>query len=247
MELGRVFAAGIFIRRIEPKQRRSGIRVFSRFLSIFISTFVISALAAPATVHAQDSKTRSGLFSGSAREKAEQRRGKPSRNARTYTGETQGGEFSELDTVDEILEDRRGENFFNQYRGPFYMSYVYDVVPVRELEDWETKAMAEKVFVYQAASELSRVIVKSALEPAYRRAVEAVRWFRDYTSLKVGRQEDGALGVAESDEDKSPLLEFKLHVSANYGVEPRIKIGENCTLRYDVIHSDTLLEFRREF
>ena len=127
------------------------------------------------------------------------------------------------------------------------MSYVYDTIPSSEVDNWDSESAAERAAIYQAATTFSKVITKSALEPVYRQTMEAFAWFKQYTSVKVRQEEDGNYGVAKKGEREKPVMEFKLHVSMNNGVEPRINIGENCTLRYDVIRQDALVEFRHDF
>ncbi|MFN8388704.1 MAG: hypothetical protein U0136_00265 [Bdellovibrionota bacterium] len=155
---------------------------------------------------------------------------------------------AELDTVTEILEDHRsGADFFADYRTPFYLSYVSEVVPIGDFEDWDSRSTAQKVFIYQAATTLSKAIVNSALEPLYRDVLDGLRWFGDYTSLRFRQKDDGSLRVGNTKSGEKPLFELKLNVSANNGVEPRLKIGRDFCLRYDVIHDETVMEFRRNF
>jgi hypothetical protein len=189
------------------------------------------------------------LFNGSAYSKAEEHRGSVRTRVPAANADSGGiVDAAELDTVTEILNDHRsGADFFSDYRTPFYLSYVSEVVPLGDLDDWEEREAAQKLFIYQAASSASKLLMNSGLQPLYRQALDAVRWFRDYTSLKVQREDNGVLRVANGSNHEKPLLELKLHVSANNGVEPRLEIGDNFTLRYDIIHDETLVEFRRDF
>lgn len=215
-------------------------------LLLLLSTL---ALIPMNSARADGPSNRRSLFSGSAAEKADQkhRRGVAADREENFARGYSFQDAAELDTVDEILDSRRGGDFFNQYRGPFYLSYVYDAVPLGQYDEADSEKVAERAAVYQAATTFSNVIVKSALEPVYRRALDAFSWFKHYTSVKVRREGDGNLGVTEHGEREKPLMEFKLHVSMNNGIEPRINVGENCTLRYDVIRQDALVEFRHDF
>ena len=194
---------------------------------------------------------RARLFNGSALAKAEQHRhrGFTNRTVPNFAGEGGGIEqAAELDTVSDILEEHRGgADFFADYRAPFYLTYVYNVVPLGDLEDWDSRNIAEKVLIFQAAHSLSKVLMESALQPLYCQALDAVKWFGDYTSVKVRQEGRGRFQVESGAETGKPLFELKLHVSANNGVEPRLQIGEHFLLRYDLIHDETLVEFRRAF
>ena len=223
-------------------RRRGGRSAFKIFVLLAVTVFVAKVPHARA-----DNRRTARLFSGSAREMAEQRhRGAVDSQRERLFSTRSVGQAAELDTVKDILGERHGNDFFVQYRGPFYMAYVYDIVPLPYADDEDSEAMAQRALLYQAATSFSKVIIGSALEPLYRRAVEGVKWFRSYTSLKVRQEGDGGLAVSDRSKEK-PLFELKLHVSANNGVEPRVQFGDNCTLRYDVINQDTVLEYKKDF
>jgi len=237
---------------LRSKNAKGGRSSFITASSLFASTIFVlcnSIALAPLTARADGPSTERSLFNGSAAEKAEQRhrRGIAQDRAESFSRDYTFQDAAELDTVDEILDAHRGANFVSEFRGPFYMSYVYDAVPLGDSDSYDSESVAQRAAVYQAATTFSQVVVKSALEPAYRRVMEAFSWFKRYTSVKVGREGNGNLGVTAHTEHDKPLLEFKLHMSMNNGIEPRLNIGENCTLRYDVIRQDTLIEFRQDF
>ena len=211
-------------------------------------TSLTSVSAFPRSAQADDSSNRLRLFSGSALEKAEQRhRGTDGKKSATFGSSTSINDAAELDTVDDILEDRKGEDFFARYRAPFYMTYVYDTLPIGDPDEAESRGLAERALVFQAATTFSRAVVKSTLEPLYRDAIEHLKTFRDYTSLKVRQDEDGGLGVDHDGESEKPVLEFKLSVGMNYGVEPRIELGDHCSFRYDMFRQTTFFEIRQDF
>jgi len=242
MKFGRIFAARASY--FGPKARVHRARLV---LPLFLFAAQTS-LVSPRTAQADDRKSIK-LFSGSALEKAEQRhrRGVEGKKEAVFSSSRSVNDAAELDTVDDILEDRKGEDFFARYRAPFYLSYVYEALPLGDIDDTESRTLAERALVFQAATTFSRVVVKSALEPLYRDAVERLKVFREYTSVKVRQDEDGGLGVDHNGETEKPILEFKLSVGMNYGVEPRVDVGDHCSFRYDLFRQMTFLEFRQDF
>ena len=221
--------------------------VFSSVVFSSVGFFVFSLIALPDAAECQELTKKSGalkLFSGSAVEKANQT---PAGSAHPQFRKSAGRTYSrlddsatQLDTVPDVLAT-------SNYRGAFYLAYVQNVIGVDFFDERESAALAERALLIQAAESVGKVVVGTTLEPLYREAVESVRWFRHYTSVSVVQGSSGAVGVKSGENDSSPLVEFKLHVSANHGVEPRIKFGRDVVLRHDILRDETLLEFSRSF
>lgn len=218
-------------------------KIFNGFL--FAICFLLAA--APDEGECQELTKKSSalkLFSGSAVEKANQT---PAGSAHPQFRKSAGRTFgrlddsaTQLDTVPDVLAS-------SNYRGAFYLAYVQNVIGVDFFDERESEALAERALMIQAAESVGKVVIGTTLEPLYREAVESVRWFRHYTAVSVVQGSSGGVGVQSGENDAAPLIEFKLHVSANHGVEPRIKFGRDVVLRHDILRDETLLEFSRSF
>ena len=214
-------------------------------LPILLLALPECALCQSATKGASVSFSTQKLFSGSAVEKANQTpkgsagQSQFRKNAPRPSGRI-GDEATQLDTVPDVLAN-------SNYRGAFYLAYVQNVIGVDFFDERESEALAERALMLQAAETVSKVVIGTTLEPIYREAVERLRWFRHYTSVSVVQGSSGKVGVRSGENDSAPLMEFKLHVSANHGIEPRIKLGRDVVLRYDILRDETLVEFSRSF
>lgn len=214
--------------------------------------FLVLLLAG--TAQADGPRHHAALFSRAAMNRANRVYSSDGRRVLSRSFENGGADFFETDVtstadaVHEIFQDRQsGAEFFSQYRSPMYLNYLSDVVHVPELEEWREKAAAERIFVYQSVTSISQVLMKSALEPFFRDTLKKIQTFKRFTSVKFQRGDSGGLGVSQKIGKEKPLFELKLHVSANNGIEPRLEVGDHFLLRYDVVHDDTIAEFRTSF
>ncbi len=206
---------------------------------------VIVFFAPPSEAQELSKKNKSlQLFSGSAVEKAnETSNGSAHQQFRKNAPRSFGRldeSATQLDTVPDVLAT-------SNYRGAFYLAYVQNAIGVDFFDERESEALAERALFIQAAESVSKVVIGTTLEPLYREAVESIRWFRHYTSVSVVQGSTGKVGVKSGENDAAPLVEFKLHVSANNGIEPRIKFGKDVVLRHDILRDETLVEFSRSF
>ncbi len=168
-----------------------------------------------------------------------------------------------LDTVDDIIfESKYDPELFSGYRGLGYLGYVGNVVEVEQLDELEQSSLTQKLILFQTARTVSKAIVGTPLERHYKRLVRIARKARDYTTFRLVNSSKGDLDVtrgtsseehssssekSSSVETKDELIEFKLHASANNGIEPRLKFSDNLMLRLDPLHGDALMEYKRPF
>lgn len=153
-----------------------------------------------------------------------------------------------LDSVDGLLS-RQGRDSaeYVSYRGVAYLSYSQDVVDLTEFRETEQTAAAEKTFVFETLKLTDRYIFRPAFRGLYEQAVVHLRKLRDYTTFGLVNDSGGKFGVQRGTSEDERLLEFKIHASARYGIEPRLIFRDDLMLRYQVLDSELWLEFRRDF
>lgn len=236
----------------DPVRARVAYLQVKRFRSRSVALSLIAAIVAvlPAFAHAQQqSAARSSLFNGSALAKANARKASTARGTGGSSfSSSSGGDLTQLDSVADILADDRGpSNVLGQYRGLFYLAYVRDLVGLPPVESEDSSKMAERAAMYQVAETVAKNVVGTTLEPIYREVVRNMRWFNEYTSVRVVESGSGRMGISNPKSKAVPLMELKLHVSANNLIEPRIKVGKNVVLRYDLFREAGMIELNRDF
>lgn len=206
---------------------------------------------------AEEPSSRGLLFSRRAAETAEalgrsfskesprHLRGTPER-----VRESSGSVASDLkiDRVDDIiLSDKGQRSLLADYRSISYLRYIQDFVELRALDEWEQGTVAQRVLIYQSLRTISDYLIASPLEQVYRHVLRHLQVIKRYTTVQVSRECDGGVDVHHGQKNASRLLEFKIHASARYGVQPRLSIFDDLTFRYDVLEDDLMLEFRYDF
>ncbi len=214
----------------------------------FLFLLLLVGFSSPAIAEPKEAT----LFSGGAMRKAEEQyrgraRGKYSAGESYYTEDSAAlGDLIGLETAQDLIDDPIGGDMFSRYRPPLSLLYFSNVTNIDDYFEWENRSAAERMFAYQSFSALSKVVSESALKPLYERALHGFKWFRNYTSVKFNRSESGNLDLAEPTYEE-PIMELKLHISANNGVEPRLEIGDNLMVRHNIFDQETLFEFRTNF
>ena len=218
----------------------------------FVLVVLIHSLLNASLCCAEGPKDRNRLFNGFALAKAEQRRDGGGLASRVLSGFPAAGANqeweNELESVSDVIDEHRTQsNFMSEYRAPMYLTYLYGDSRWDIYDESENRALAERALLYQTATSLKQFVLGTGLEPFYRSAVNAFRWVKDYTSLKVQHSGAGALRLREKSDSEKPLFELKLRVSANDGVQPCVDVGDNFSLRHDVLRDETIVEFRKNF
>lgn len=218
-------------------------------LAIFSCGLVLLAGSFATCAEAQSGPlrgARASLFSRSALAKAYATG--TTRSVPSSQSNQQTAAAAQVDSVAEILSSDSGSaRILGDYRGLFYLAYVRDLVGLPELDTTDTNKLAERAAAYQGAEIFAKEIVGTALEPIYKDFLKNLRWIRQYTSVRVVESGRGDMNLSSKVTKEPPLMEFKLHVSANNLIEPRMKFGKDVTLRYDVIHEVGVLEYRYDF
>ena len=217
-------------------------------LTTFTDLRFCSAQSAPREFH---------LFTGAAEAKANER---SSRHAKNYgllsavapAGHSSGPSLADevkLDTVEGVLSSQKEAAMMSELRGLSYLRYVENIVDVTDWVDpQDQSSFARTLLVYQTAKTLVHTIIESPLEPTYRKVVKQVRALDHYTTVQVVEGSRGKLGVKQGETvSGNRLVSFKLHLSVQNGVEPRLLFGDHLVLRYDPFHQDTVFQFETHF
>lgn len=207
------------------------------------------------SVSAQQLSSKSSLINQQAASRVEQlfsgrrRSEQTQRVVSRYSGRSEDLVHKlNLDSVDSILmKNRRETDLFSTYRGMAYLSYVRDVVNVEELLEFDSSAAAQKVLLYEGLRLSNEHIFKPLIGHWYDEIVAKLRLVRDYTTVGVVQDDSGDIGVKRGLSEDEPLVEFRMHASARYGLEPRLRFDENLMLRYRPLEQETMLEFTVDF
>ncbi len=152
-----------------------------------------------------------------------------------------------VETVDGLLQRNMQDNYeYTSYRDLALQSYTDDRVNVNAYE-YEQGQAAEKVFLFETLRVSNQFVFKPALGQMYDSIVEELKTLRNYTTFGVIKQENGGLRVQQGISEDQRVVEFKIHASARYGLEPRLKFSDRLMLRYQVLDSTALLEYRYDF
>ena len=163
------------------------------------------------------------------------------------------GDELQLDTVDNILlSSSRRSTFPAFYRGAVYKKLLNETTGIIDTDDDDdSRAIAEKLFMYQSTFTLTEFIVNSPLAPLYRRVISNLKELRDTTTVKVSRDQRGSLalnqGMSTSAKKGERLIELKVHGNVQTGLEPRLIVNKNVMVRHNLWEGETLLEYRIDF
>ena len=154
----------------------------------------------------------------------------------------------QLDSVEGLLvKNRSTSQSFSSFRRVAYLSYVQDVIDVEELFEIDNSTAAQKLLLFEGLRFSNEHIFKPLAGHLYDEVVQRLRTLRDYTTVGVVKNDSGSLGVQRGLSREERLLEFKVHASARYGLEPRLRFDENLVLRHRPLAQETLLEFSFDF
>ncbi len=154
----------------------------------------------------------------------------------------------QLDSVDSLIQRNRSHSeMFSSFKDIAYLSYARDVIDLEELLEIENSTGAQKVLLFESLRMSNEYIFKPLIGPRYDAIVRKLRALRDYTTVGVVKENSGSLGVQRGLGDDERLVEFKIHTSARYGLEPRVRFDDNLVFRYRPIQQEALLEFRIDF
>lgn len=155
-----------------------------------------------------------------------------------------------LETVDDVLESRsRRERFESLVRSSMYFKYLGDAVDLREEHSYvfDEEDMAEKLVVYETVRMLGQHLKDSPLFDMYKDVLESLKVIKDKTTVTLGKDGAGKYDFSSGADKDDVFLKFKLHFSAQRGLEPRMHFSKNVVLRYDMFNQETLLEYRLGF
>lgn len=154
-----------------------------------------------------------------------------------------------FDTVDDMVLMKEKQNVYaSQYRSYVYARMFDSTGNEDDLDDLDLqKSIAQRVAVYQTAISLSDFLMHSPLAAAYRSLTEQFVAFQEYITMRVGRKQDGSIGFAGKEGERSKILELKVSASATRGIEPRLRLIDDFMLRYDTIAGGPVLEYNITF
>ena len=113
-------------------------------------------------------------------------------------------------------------------------------------EDRELSTFAQKVFLFQGATELSRAVADSSFGEELRSIGRSFTRFKNAATLRVSRDESGKITSGRGARKES-LLELSFSTTPQRLIEPRLRMGENLLLRWDALGGETLLEWNWGF
>lgn len=155
-----------------------------------------------------------------------------------------------LETIDNVLESRaRRQKFDSLVRRSLYFKYLSDAVDLREEYNYvlDEENMAEKLVFYETARMLGEQMKDSSLFDMYKNLLENLKSLNDKATLTLEKDGAGKYDLNSGVDKENAFLKFKMHFSAQRGVEPRMHFSENLALRYDVFNQETFLEYRCGF
>ena len=156
-----------------------------------------------------------------------------------------------LDSADEIImdSDERSNNFFENYKGLVYLKYFHEDI-YEDFDDsydyLESTGFAKNMLLYHGATKVSDYLEKSPLAESYKRFLKKIKSYKEMTTVNVSQSRTGSLDLSQGEKDE-PILKFKLGVSTKRGVEPRLKVLDTITLRYDMFKDRALCEYHLDF
>ena len=151
----------------------------------------------------------------------------------------------QLDTAETaILNGKKDGKFLGFYRSLIYSKYFQDSVRADSWADLESQGLAEEILTYQTSKTLRWLVENSSIADLYERLAAT---YNKYTTASFERKVDGSVGLGDSSSKKSKLFQLKLHASSSNGIEPRLIIDDQVTLRYDLLHQQALLEYQINF
>jgi len=209
------------------------------------------------SVSAQNNNAALKLFTGRAVIKAHQRAAQ-SRTQTFFEGGASGAEFVDnalsgsfkaggMENI--FLSSRKETSLLFDYRVFMQLDSGRSTMNRDDLYDQsELSSFAQSLFTYQSAKTAADAVLRSDLEPVYRKMVKRVRWVADFATLQLVQGSSGDLGVSHGAVPRGEkLIEFRLQLTTRSGLEPRIRVGRNLVMRYDALHGDALLEYQRDF
>jgi len=158
-----------------------------------------------------------------------------------------------LNSVDDFIHsDEKYDQMLVEYQGLANRYHFGGDDLDSLLSHGEQQRVAKHLFVFQAAKLAAKKLKHSPLYRSFRESFKRLRYVRDLSSFRVGADQVGKLSFQGGPQDEAedgvePLAEFKIHLTTNSGVEPRITFSNGLRLRYRAIQKDTILEYEVDF
>ncbi|MCO6430437.1 MAG: hypothetical protein J5J00_06200 [Deltaproteobacteria bacterium] len=115
----------------------------------------------------------------------------------------------------------------------------------RDADPDQDERAAHRAFTVQAGRGASILVKGSELYPAFLSVKRGLDDIRD--SVRFSVQADEASLVVSKERRGHKILEFNLEFNVSQGLDPRIRIGELVTFRYDLIDRMSILEYELDF
>jgi len=158
--------------------------------------------------------------------------------------------FYQLDTVDTILYSSPNADRAAGFRLFSYFRSIGDFADSSYFQDIDQSSAAEKLFFYQAGNAFMNWIKQSQLKDLFEVVEESLENMKEKTTIHMTEDSEGFYRITdgtEVSERESPVLKLKLHFSARNGLEPRVNLGENCLLRFNLFEQSTRVEYSLNF
>ncbi len=156
----------------------------------------------------------------------------------------------ELDSADDLIQSSENQlDLFNSYKGIYYLQYIHGSIDLDNFDDGTTRSVAQKLLLIKCSKTITDFLRTSPLNDLFQDVLKRFKTYQRYTTVQVAQKSDGALSVSQKKETPrgKQLLEFKIHTSIHRGIEPRLTVGENLLLKYDVVREQPLLVYEFQF
>ncbi|MCC6954066.1 MAG: hypothetical protein IT290_08110, partial [Deltaproteobacteria bacterium] len=108
------------------------------------------------------------------------------------------------------------------------------------------ETVAQRTTVAQGVTEFTSYVLASPFGVEVRQFLDRAAQVKDAVTFRMSRQSDGSLHF-EPGQKGSHFLRFTVAGSTRRGVEPRLELGRNLMLKYDIIEAAPLLEYDISF
>ncbi|MBP9838333.1 MAG: hypothetical protein KBC84_06430 [Proteobacteria bacterium] len=200
-------------------------------------------------------KNSNKLFNGSALAKADLKLRESISKSKLNDsfGNSIGARFTEdvfsLSSVESVVNDPiSGNAILDSYAPPLYFTYLSNVNHVDDAEEIFPSNQQERFIMYEGVNTAITYVKESGLKDIYQYFIEELKVVRRYTSLNVNQKTDGGYKFSSKESNsQKPLMVFRLHLNTSTVVEPRVEVGKNFLIRYDIRNQAPVMEIRSNF
>ncbi len=230
-------------------------------LSISVTTFVIvnseRVFADPPAAHsrlfsARDSGMGSKNFTtvrmGSSRSRAPSQ----SRAARLSGGSQERfiseSAFELTSDSEEVVQSQKQDSLsVSYYRNLQNLRFASDNPAAVKFEELDSESLGQHMGLFFSTKSFIDLIRHSNLGTIYRDVSSRIKQAGNYAAVSAGRNTAGEVELNHGESKRGRLFDFRLGVSTRNGIEPRLKLPQDLSVKYDINSGTTLLEYEINF